>query len=153
MKYLLGEYECRIDSKSRILMPAALKKQIPPEAEDRFIILRGFEQCLTVFPVNVWEKMTQDTMMLPFFDPEERQFIRYYLRGATEVDLDSSNRLLLPKQLLDFAGIDKDVVLFAYSDRFEIWDQTIYNDLLKEEPSTYAAMAKRIYENRQKHNL
>lgn len=151
MPYLLGEYECLLDSKSRILLPMALKKQIPPEAQDRFVICRGFEQCLTVFPLNVWNKLTENFINLNFFDPDPRNFIRSFQRGATEIQLDSANRLLLPRHLLSYAGIEKEIVLFAYADRFEIWKREDYNNLFMDEtPEVFSERARRVMGSKDK---
>ena len=145
MSYLLGEYECLLDSKSRILLPVALKRQIPSEAQDKFIICRGFERCLTVYPLNVWNKLTENLINLNFFEPDDRNFVRSFQRGAIEISLDSASRLLLPKQLLNYAGIEKDIVLFAYADRFEVWDkQTYYHLFTDEPPEAFSERAKKV---------
>ena len=88
MTKLRGEFECRIDEKGRIIIPVALKKQIPLEANERFMINRGFEGCLNLFPLNEWEAESDKVNQLNFYNTENRLFIRNFNRGATEVALD-----------------------------------------------------------------
>ncbi|MCK9220478.1 MAG: division/cell wall cluster transcriptional repressor MraZ [Bacteroidales bacterium] len=141
---LIGEFECRLDEKSRIILPAALKKQISPEAQDKFVINRGFEGCLVLFPHDVWKETTDNINKLNLFVKDNRRFVRFFYNGATELTLDSQNRLLLPKSLLGFAAIEKEVILFAYSDRIEVWDKSTYQQLLSKEPEDFALLAEKV---------
>jgi MraZ protein len=150
MLNLIGEYECKLDPKGRIMLPSSLKKQIPPEAEDRFVINRGFEKCLVIYPMNEWKSISEDINRLNLYVKKNRDFVRYFQRGATEFRLDGNNRLLLPKTLLDYAGIGKDIVLFAYSNRIEVWDKDTYNTLLTDEPEDFARLAEDVMGNNDK---
>jgi len=141
---LIGEFECRIDAKSRLLFPAGLKRQIPASGEIRFVLNRGFEQCLVLYPKTEWENISNEINGLNMYSRKNREFVRYFYRGASELALDSNNRLLLPKPLLDYAGIDKDLILFAYSNRIEIWDKKKYNSLLTDEPEDFANLAEEV---------
>jgi MraZ protein len=147
MKSFLGEFECKLDSKYRIALPAALKKQIPPQAEGRFVVNRGFEQHLALYPFNEWEIITAELRRLNLYIKKNREFVRYFHRGATELALDSAGRLLLPKRLLDYAGIKEDIILLAYSNRIECWDQALYDQLLAAEPEDFAGLAEEIMGN------
>jgi len=150
MTNLLGEYQCRLDVKGRVMMPAALKRQVPPEAEERFVINRGFEKCLVLYPMNEWRTITEDINKLNLYVKKNRDFVRYFQRGATELNLDGTNRLLLPKSLLGYAGIQKDIVLFAYSNRVEVWDKATYNNLLTDEPEDFSTLAEDVMGNQEK---
>ena len=141
---LIGEFECRLDDKSRIILPAGLKKQISPEAHDKFVINRGFEGCLVLYPQNVWDETTGKMNRLNLFVKDHRQFVRAFNNGATPLTLDSQNRLLLPKPLLDFASIDREVILFAYADRIEVWNKKTYLDLVSNEPADFAQLAEKV---------
>jgi len=141
---LIGEFECRLDTKSRVILPSALKKQISPDAHDRFVINRGFEGCLVLYPQNVWDETTAKMNQLNLFIKDNRQFVRAFHNGATALALDNQNRLLLPKPLLDYAGIDKDVILFAYADRIEVWNKTTYMALVANEPADFAQLAEKV---------
>ncbi len=144
---LIGEYECRLDDKSRIILPSALKKQISPEAHDKFVINRGFEGCLVLYPQDVWDETTARMNKLNLFVKDHRQFVRAFNNGATPLSLDSQNRLLLPKMLLDYASIDREIILFAYSDRIEVWDKKTYRELLSNEPADFAQLAEKVMGN------
>jgi len=126
-----GEYEATVDAKGRFLLPGGLKKQLP-EGEGRFILNRGFEKCLTLYPIKSWELIIAKISQLNDFDPKVRQFRRQFLGGATEVELDSAGRLLLPSSLKEFADLTKDIVVAAAIDRFEIWDATKYKLLFED---------------------
>ena len=147
MANLIGEYKCRLDVKSRILLPAALKRQISPEAEDKFVMNRGFESCLVLYPFNEWKVISEELKKLNFYKKKDRLFMRYFQRGATELTLDGNNRLLLPKSLLGYAGIEKEVILFAYANRIEVWDTKTYNNLLTDEPEDFANLAEEVMGN------
>jgi MraZ protein len=144
---LIGEYECRLDDKSRIILPAALKKQISQEAQDKFVVNRGFEGCLVLYPQNVWDETTARMNKLNLFIKDNRQFVRAFNNGATPLLLDSQNRLLLPKTLLDYASIDREIILFAYSDRIEVWNKKTYREMLSNEPEDFAQLAEKVMGN------
>jgi len=139
-----GEYEATVDAKGRFLVPGGLKKQLP-EGEGRFIISRGFEKCLTLYPLKSWELIISRISQLNDFDPKVRQFRRQFLGGATEVEMDSANRLLLPPSLKEFAGLGKDIVLAAAMDRFEIWDAGKYKQLFEDfSPEDFSRLAEEV---------
>ena len=139
-----GEYEATVDAKGRFLLPGGLKKQLP-EGEGRFILSRGFEKCLTLYPLKSWELIIAKISQLNDFDPKVREFRRQFLGGATEIELDSAGRMLLPPSLKEFAGLTKDIVLAAALDRFEIWDSTKYKQLFDNfSPEAFSSLAKEV---------
>lgn len=139
-----GEYEATVDAKGRFLLPGSLRKQLP-EAENRFIVSRGFEKCLTLYPLKSWELIIAKISLLNDFDPKVRQFRRQFLGGATEVELDTAGRLLLPASLKEFAGLGKDIVLAAALDRFEIWDAVKYKQLFEDfSPEAFSNLAQEV---------
>ena len=127
----LGEYEATLDSKGRFLLPGGLKKQIP-EGENRFVISRGFEKCLNLYPLKTWESIMDRISKLNDFDPKVRQFKLLFLGGATEVELDSAGRMLLPPSLNEHAGLNKDIVLASNVDKINIWDAGKYKQFFEE---------------------
>jgi MraZ protein len=131
MTRFLGEYEVTLDAKGRFLLPSGFKKQLP-EAELRFVVNRGFEKCLILYPMQSWEPLHTKISQLNEFDPKARAFRRQFLGGATEVEADTAGRLLLPPTLRDFAGLTKDVILVAAVDKIEIWDSATYKKLFEE---------------------
>jgi len=126
-----GEYQSTIDAKGRFHLPGSLKKQLV-EGENRFIVSRGFEKCLTLYPLKSWQSILDRISQLNDFDPKVRQFRRQFLGGATEVELDGAGRILLPPTLREFALPGKEIVLAAALDRFEIWDASKYKQLFED---------------------
>lgn len=147
MTRFLGEFECKLDNKGRFVLPSMLKKQVPLEAAESFVINRGFESCLVMYPRNEWDKISDEINKLNPYIKQNRDFIRYFFRGATEVQLDSAGRLLLPKRLQEYASINKDVVLFAHTNKIEIWAQELYDNLLDNEPEDFGTLAERVMGN------
>ncbi|NNV57037.1 division/cell wall cluster transcriptional repressor MraZ [Limnovirga soli] len=131
MNGFLGEYEATLDNKGRFLLPGSLKKQLP-EGEDRFVISRGFEKCLNLYPLKTWEGIMERIAKLNDFDPKVRQFKRFFLGGATEVELDSAGRMLLPPSLKEYAALVKDIVLSSDVDKINIWDATKYKQFFED---------------------
>lgn len=128
MKGFLGEYEATLDAKGRFLLPAGLKKQLP-EGDMQFVINRGFEKCLTLYPMKSWEPIYAEISKLNDFDPKVREFRRYFMNGATEVEPDTAGRILLPPNLKEYAGLTKDIVLVSAFDKIEIWEVAQYKKL------------------------
>jgi MraZ protein len=145
----LGEYEVTLDSKGRFLLPAGLKKQMPEEDSASFVINRGFEKCLTLYPLKSWEPIFSNISKLNDFDPKVREFRRWFLNGATQMDLDSAGRLLIPKNLADHAGLEKDVVLVSAVNKIEIWDKTKYQQFFDSfSPEAYSDLAAEVMQGK-----
>lgn len=126
------------------MVPAGLRKQLSPEANESFVVNRGFEKCLVLYPKNDWERISAEVNQLNQYVKKNRDFIRYFYRGATELSLDNTGRILLPKRLQEYGSFEKELVLFAYSDRIEIWDKNTYDGLLTDEPEDFANLAEEV---------
>jgi MraZ protein len=126
MTGFLGEFEATLDAKGRFLLPAGFKKQLPEGETDRFVINRGFEKCLALYPMRTWEPLFAKINGLNEFDPKQREFRRAFLNGATYVEPDTAGRILLPPSLKAYAELTKDIVLMATGDKIEIWDSNKY---------------------------
>jgi MraZ protein len=144
MLQLLGEFDCRLDPKGRLMVPSALKKQLPEKSQEKFVINRGFEKCLVLFPWEEWQKESARVNALNLYTKKNREFVRYFYRGATELPMDNTHRILIPKPLLDYAGIDKDLILNAFSNRIEVWSKTVYEALLDQEPPDFSDLAEEV---------
>lgn len=145
----LGEYEVTLDSKGRFLLPAAFKKQLPEDWGNQFVVSRGIEPCLSLYPMKSWEPIFTKISLLNDFDPKVRQFQRQFLNGATNIEMDSAGRLLVPPQLKEYAGLDKDVVLFAKVNKIEIWDSTKYKQFFENFSSeSFSALANEVMGNK-----
>jgi MraZ protein len=144
----LGEYEVTVDAKGRFLLPAAIKKKLPDDSAGQFVINRGFEKCLTLYPIGTWEPIMEGISKLNDFDPKVREFRRYFFNGATELELDSAGRLLIPPNLRDHANIDKDVVLVGSIQKIEIWDKKNYREFFDSmTPQAFSQLAKDVIPN------
>jgi len=138
----LGEYEATIDSKGRFLLPAGFKKQMADETKTQFVINRGFEKCLSLYPMESWEPIFSEISKLNDFDPKVRAFRRYFLNGATLTDLDSAGRLLVPSNLKEHARLEKDIVLIAAVNKIEIWDKLKYQQFFESfSPEGFSSLA------------
>jgi MraZ protein len=145
MTGFLGEFESTLDTKGRFLLPAGLKKQLPEGENTRFVINRGFEKCLSLYPRQSWEPLYAKISTLNDFDPRVREFRRYFLNGAVEVELDSAGRLLLPGNLKDYAGLEKDIVLASAIDKIEIWSVDNYKKFFESySPDDFSTLAKQV---------
>ncbi len=144
MLSLLGEYIVQLDPKSRLRLPAPLCMQLSDVVGRGFVLNRGFERCLTLFPRHVWDNITTELQKLDLYTPKHREFVRYFFRGATELTLDNQQRLLVPSSLAEYAQLQKIVVVFAYFNRIELWAKEQYDQLFDNEPSDFSALAEDI---------
>jgi MraZ protein len=142
----VGEYTIRIDAKGRLVLPSAFKKQVGgAPLSDSFILKEDmYEKCLVLYPAAEWERQNQIIRSrLNPFDKQHNQFLRSFSKGAIEVTLDSVNRLLVPKRLMEFANIDKDVVLSGQDGKIEIWSSESYQKLWESAPD-FEELAKKV---------
>ena len=141
----LGEYEATLDAKGRFLLPVGFKKQLSEEAGSQFVISRGFEKCLTLYPIKNWEPLFAEISKLNDFEPKVREFRRYFLNGATFVEPDSAGRLLVPPNLKEHAGLEKDIVLVSAMNKIEIWDKNKYQQFFESfSPESFSQLAQQV---------
>ena len=145
MTGFIGEYEATLDPKGRFLLPAGFKKQMPDTGDEPFVLNRGFEKCLSLYTTKSWKPLFSDLSKLNDFDPKVRQFKRYFLNGATQVELDKAGRILLPKNLMEYAGLDKEIVLVSAIDNIEIWDKVKYQEFFETfSPEEFSNLANEV---------
>jgi MraZ protein len=145
MNGFLGEYEATLDPKGRFLLPVGFKKQLPAEGSAQFVIARGFEKCLSLYPIKSWEPIFESISKLNDFDPKVREFRRYFLNGATLMELDSAGRLLIAQNLKEYAGLEKDIVLVSAVNKIEIWDKNKYQQFFETySPETFSNLANEV---------
>jgi MraZ protein len=148
MNQLLGEFPCKIDPKGRLRLPSGLLEQFSADERDNFVINRGFEKCLNLYPKKVWDEKSAQVNQLNDFDTQARLFKRAFYRGATALKKDSADRLNLPNQLLEWAAVDDgEVVLAAVNDRIEIWALKEYEAQMAAEPDSIAPLAQAVMGN------
>ena len=144
MSHLIGEFDCKLDAKGRLMVPSGLKKQLPAVDAEGLVVNRGFEKHLTIYTKSEWDKITAELAQLNDFEKKTREFIRYFTRGASELSLDASGRVLLPKSLLEYAGIGTEVVLSCQFDKIELWAKDAYDAQLDNEPESFANLAEEV---------
>ncbi len=140
---LTGEYDISVDTKGRILLPTALRKQFLEGTGDRFVLNRGFDNCLNVFPMETWAIEKAKINELDPYDEDARKFKRLFLNGATIVEVDSADRLLIPKQLQEHANIKKDAKIVLSGDRMELWDESTYYAFINDNIADFSNLAKK----------
>lgn len=145
MNSLIGTYECKADAKMRIMLPAALKKQLAPIMSKGFVIKRAvFQPCLELYPMNEWEALMTKVNALNRFKKKNNDFIRRFTAGVKMIELDNSGRLLVPKDLATFASIGKDVVLSSAVNIIEIWDKQQYEKAIDDAAVDFADLAEEV---------
>jgi len=144
MNAFTGQYEVKVDGKGRLRLPSDLLRQIPEETRSKYVINKSFDNCLRLYPIAQWNAITEELNKLSYFQSKEREFLRYFYQAATQVELDSNDRVLIPKRLTDATAIKDEVVITAFHDIIEIWSSEAYYKNLKE-PENFAQMADEIF--------
>lgn len=144
MSHFLGEFECKLDTKGRLMVPSGLRKQMPEAEKEGLVINRGFEKHLVIYTRKEWDKIMEELSRLNQYEKKTREFIRYFTRGATELSLDAAGRVLLPKALLDYAGAGTEVVLASQFNKIEVWAKEAYDEQMDNEPENFANLAEEV---------
>jgi MraZ protein len=150
MSYLTGEFECKLDNKGRMMIPAGLKKKLPEAEKEGLVINRGFEKYLVIYTKQEWDKKLDELNKLNQYEKKNIEFIRYFTRGATELSVDTAGRVNLPQGLLDYAGIGTDVVLNCQMTKIEMWDKAAYQAMIENEPEDFAKLAEEVMGDKRK---
>ena len=144
MKSLIGEYNCKLDDKGRFLMPAGLRKQLPEDQQLEFVVNRGLDECLVLYPISVWEKELERIQSRNQYLKKNRAFTRMFLNGATNLTLDGNARVNIPKRLLDHANLSKEIILVAQIDKVEIWDKATFDSWMDEPGFDFDSLAEEV---------
>ena len=147
MSHFLGEFDCKLDAKGRMMIPSSLKKQLPEAEREGLVINRGFEKHLVIYTKKEWDQITGELSKLNLYEKKRRDFVRYFTRGATELSLDSANRILFPKALMEYAGITTEVVLSCQLNKIEVWAKDSYDSQMDNEPENFANLAEEVMGN------
>ena len=151
---LIGTYECKADAKGRVMFSSALKKQLMPVVSEGFVVKRAvFQSCLELYPMKEWNLMMDKINTLNRFVKKNNDFIRRFTAGVKVVELDASGRLLLPKDLCQFAGIEKQVVLSSAVNIIEIWDKDNYEKAIDNAAVDFSELAEEVMGNTQADEL
>ena len=142
---LIGVHECKPDAKNRVALPAALKRQLQPVLSEGFVMKRSvFQPCLELYPMQEWNEVMNKLNTLNRFVKKNTDFIRLYTAGVKVLEVDGSGRLLIPKDLGQFAGIEQEIILSASGRVVEIWDKVRYNVVVDDAEVDFGALAEDV---------
>lgn len=141
MTFFTSEYECKLDAKGRLVLPARIKSQLPESESQELVIRRGFEPCLILYPLAEFKKVFSKISGLNEFNEEYRKLQRNFLSGVVTVELDGNGRFLIPKAMLTYAQIDKDALLVGTGSKVEVWNPTVYEKHLIQDPGELSKLA------------
>ena len=145
MNYLIGTYECKIDVKGRLLIPSAFKKQLAPVIPKGFVLKRAvFQNCLELYPLEQWEELIKKVNSLNRFKKKNNDFIRRFTAGVKFIELDSNGRLLIPRDLVEFSNINREVTLSTSVNIIEIWDKSSYEKAIADSRDDFAQLAEEV---------
>jgi len=149
MATFIGDYACKVDAKGRIILPMAFKKQMPAGTQDHFVVRKDiFDRCLVLYSMEDWNRQLEKVRSrINPYKREHNVFLRNFFKGTAELSLDSNNRLLIPRRLLEIAGISRDIVLAGQDGRIEMWAADLYEKI--DMPSDeFANLAEKLMGNR-----
>ena len=145
---LIGTYECKADAKGRLMISSAFKKQLSPILQEGFVLKRAvFQPCLELYPMQEWNEVMLKVNSLNRFVKKNNDFIRRFTAGVRVIELDASGRLLIPKDLCQFAGIKKQIVLSSAINIIEIWDKDNYEKTIDDAATDFASLAEEVMGN------
>lgn len=142
MTFFTSEYSCKIDAKGRLVLPSRIKAQLPAEDKE-LAVRRGFESCLIIYPLVEFKKVFSRISALNEFQQENRTLQRNFLSGVAMVELDGNGRLLIPRHMLTYAQVDKDVMLVGTGTKVELWNPALYEKHLIHDPGELSKLAEK----------
>jgi MraZ protein len=144
MTTFIGDYNCKSDDKGRVMLPGAFKKALSVEARNTFVVKKDiYEKCLVLYPLDEWNRQVEIMRAnLNPYNKEHNTFLRMFYKGTAEIELDASNRLLIPKRLLDEADIIKEAVLAGQDGKIEVWAKEQYDSI--DIGDDFASLAQKI---------
>ena len=145
MLNIIGTYECKADVKGRFMFPVAFKNQLSDALDQGFVIKRSiFRKCLELYPLEEWGRESKRINRLNRFRKKNVDFIRKFMAGVKTVELDGTGRLLIPKDLIKYGGISKEIVLTSVVNKIEIWDRAEYEHAVDYDPDDFADLAEEV---------
>lgn len=138
----MGEYHHSIDDKGRLIIPSKFRTEL----KDKFIITRGIENCLFVYPEDRWEQIVHKLESLPFTKKDARNFTRFFLSGATVAEFDKQGRINITSPLIAYAGIDKECVIIGTGDRLEIWAKEAWDNFFDSASINMSDIAENLFD-------
>jgi len=139
-----GHYLHTIDAKGRLSIPSKLRKYVAPEADNSFVMLKGVDRCIDLYPKDKWTEIENKLNTLNQFNPKQLRLIRMMLDNAQEDSMDSQSRILIPQELLDYAGIKNEVYVLGALKKIELWNPQTYEEYLKESDESFEQIASEV---------
>lgn len=136
----MGEFQHSIDDKGRVIIPAKFRDLLGSS----FVVTRGLDKCLFVYPLQEWEVLEQKLKALPLMKSDARAFTRFFFSGATECEWDKQGRVNLPGSLRDYAKLEKDCVVLGVSNRVEIWSRDTWEQYFQQSEDTFNEIAEKL---------
>jgi MraZ protein len=143
MTFFTSEFESKLDAKGRLVLPSRIKSQLPEGDSQELVIRRGFEPCLIVYPMVEFKKVFSKISGLSEFNEEYRKLQRNFLSGVVTVELDANGRFLIPKNMLTYAQLEKEVLLVGTGSKVEIWNRSVYEKHLIQDPGELSKLAEK----------
>ncbi|HBK87697.1 MAG: division/cell wall cluster transcriptional repressor MraZ [Cyclobacteriaceae bacterium] len=143
MTFFTSEYESKLDAKGRLVLPSRIKSQLPEGDSQELVIRRGFEPCLIVYPMVEFKKVFSKISGLSEFNEEYRKLQRNFLSGVVTVELDANGRFLIPRNMLTYAQLEKEVLLVGTGSKVEIWNRSVYEKHLIQDPGELSKLAEK----------
>ena len=140
---LMGEYHHNIDDKGRLILPSKFREDLG----DEFVITRGLEECLFVYPKDEWQKITEKLKTLPFTKKDARSFMRFFLSGATATAFDKQGRINITSLLISYADIKKECVIIGVGDRLEIWAKEKWDNFYDTNKDDLSDIAENLFDS------
>lgn len=148
MNSIIGTYECKLDAKGRLLLPAPLKKQLTASLQDGFVLKRSvFDPCLELWPMPEWNLMMEKINKLNRFNKKNNDFIRRFMAGVKIIEIDDLGRMLIPKDLISFGKLSKEVVFSSKVNIVEVWDKDLYELSIADDDIDFADLAQEVMGN------
>lgn len=145
MQHFIGTYECKADEKGRIMLPISLKKQLSDKLKSGFVIKRAvFSSCLELYPIKEWDDLMVKINNLNRFNKKNTDFIRRFTAGVRQIDIDTSGRILIPKDLISHAKISKNIVVSSAVNILEIWDKESYENAIDDAKVDFGNLAEEV---------
>ncbi len=143
MSLFTGEYECKLDAKGRIALPSRVKNKMPEVSGNQLIISLGLEPCLVLYPLVEYKKIYSRIAALNEFNEEYRKLQRNFFRRISEIEIDGAGRILIPRAMLKYANLDKELILVGMGNRIEIWDMKTYDEHIISDNTEFSKLAQK----------
>ena len=137
----MGEYHHNIDDKGRLIIPSKFRNELG----EKFIVTRGLEECLFVYSISEWNEIINKLKQLPFTNKDARLFMRMFMSGATECELDKNGRINIPTILAKYASLDKECVVIGVNERLEIWSSSKFDNFFNENIDNFSDIAENLF--------